>query len=436
MKMKSFLLAAITAAMLLLDASPLWTQGEPISLQEIWRREDIDLKYSTVCKQGRVVRMAKQNTFPKPPTFYLVDLRTGEDVYVTEPNTEIWLFANYLGDKFYVYNYIDTILREYDKETKELLRELSNIPISEIGSRFISPKNEFAQFDRGSHMFLFRDLFTGIVKDSFQIAGSPQDPQSLISWGMDYTIDSRYFNFTSHWLLDKNSPNTFHIYDRQTREIIFKRVTPGSSNFRYQYFNTSNKIAFAEEVQLPGDDKVYSYLRVFDPDTRTIVKDIKISEYPNLTFVINADDTKLIFRVSDPNQNNVNQLYNLKDEKFESLKFKVSAFLADTNALYSWTGLALIAYKFDWTVGVEDIIPQEENIIYPNPTNGTVSLNIRPEFIMGEWIISDMQGRILKKGLIGHSNILEINISDLVSGTYYVTVIGKDKKYSHKILKL
>ncbi|MBE2188834.1 MAG: T9SS type A sorting domain-containing protein [Candidatus Kapabacteria bacterium] len=436
--MKSFLLAAITAAMLLLDASPLWTQGEPQLLEEIWRRQDTKLTYFTVCKQGRMVVMSKSNTFPKPTTWYLIDLKTGENVYVTNPESEFYIFANYLGDKFYVYNYIDSILREYDKDTKELIRELSNIPISEIGATFISPENEFAQFDRDRHMFLFRDLNTGIAKDSFQIAGSSQDPQSLISWGMDYTIDSRYFNFTSTWLLDNNSPNTFHIYDRQTREIIFKRATSRGSHFRYQYFNTSNKIAFAEEVQLPGDDKVYSYIRIFDPDTRTIVKNIRISEYPYLYFVPNYDDTKIIYTVSDPQQHGVTLIYDLENDRFSDFKFIIDGgtLFADTNALYTFNGLFLAAYKFDWTVGVTDATPQEANIIYPNPTNGMVSINITPEFVMGRWNVSDMQGRILKKGLIGHSNILEINISDLVSGTYYVTVIGKDKKYSHKILKL
>ena len=432
--MKRAFIFFAAVAMLLIEASPLWTQGEPQLLEVIWKREQSGLQYSTVCKPARLAICSKRTKpAPFPRTYYLIDLKTGEDIYQTDPNMESGLYVNYMGDKFYVFDIANEKWKEFDTKTKEYIQNAYG-PLN-TGFRFASPDNEFVEFDSERHILLFTDINTGIVKDSFQIAGSQQNPQRFIGHGLEFTPDGRYFNFTTYWLLDNNGPNTFHIYDRQTGEIIFKRVTPGSSNFRYQYFNTSNKIAFAEEVQLPGDDKVYSYLRVFDPDTRTIVKNIKISEYPNLSIVINSDDTKIIYQVSDPQQNNVKQIYNLKDEKFESLKFRAPVFLADTNALYSWTGLALIAYKFDWTVGVEDIISQEFNVIYPNPTNGFVSLNITPEFIMGEWNVSDMQGRILKKGLIGHASTLEINIAGLVPGTYYLTLTKNEKKSSYKLIK-
>ncbi|MCO5249887.1 MAG: T9SS type A sorting domain-containing protein [Candidatus Kapabacteria bacterium] len=430
MKKKSFLVAAITT-LLLCQFTPLWTQGEPKLLEEIWRRDDIDLTYFTVCKQGRMIVMSKYNSKPKLTTLYLIDLKTGENVYVTDSETEMYLFTNYLGDKFYVYNQVDEILREYDTKSKSLSRELLNIPIDGVGTYFISPDNEFISYSSPRQMIYFSDLNTGIVKDSLHIGSQ----QSMISFGKEFTNDSRYFNFTSFWII-KNGPGLFQIYDRQTKEIIFRASTPQGSHFPYQYFNTSNKMAFPEEVKLPGDDKVYSYIRIFDPDTRTIVKNIRISEYPNLSFTISMDDTKIIYRVNDPQLKYVNQIYNLKEDRFESLKFRASGpFLADSNAWYSRTGLALIAYKFDGTVGVEDAMSQESNKVYPNPSNGIVSLNITPEFVMGKWNVSDMQGRILRKGLIGHASVLEINIADLVPGTYFITVIGTDNKQSHKIIK-
>jgi DNA-binding cell septation regulator SpoVG len=232
--------------------------------------------------------------------------------------------------------------------------------------------------------------------------------------------------------LDKNSPNTFHIYDRQTGEIIFKRVTPGSSNFRYQYFNTSNKIAFAEEVQLPGDDKVYSYIRIFDPDSRTIVKDIRVES--NYGFFISMDDKKLIYR-----QGSYNEVYDIENSKYLSYSHYTihnGIILFDTNILYCYSNtVGISANRLDWTVGIDSRFEQKDTTIYPNPTNGMVSINITPEFVLGIWNVSDLQGRILKKGLIGHASTLEINIAGLVPGTYYLTLTNKDSKSSYKLIK-
>ncbi|MBS4000259.1 MAG: hypothetical protein KGZ71_07235, partial [Desulfobulbaceae bacterium] len=55
--MKRAFLFLVTVAMLLIDTSPLWTQGEPISLQEIWRREENGMTFERVCKPGRIVKM-------------------------------------------------------------------------------------------------------------------------------------------------------------------------------------------------------------------------------------------------------------------------------------------------------------------------------------------------------------------------------------------
>lgn len=437
--MKRAFLFLVTAAMLLIDVSPLWTQGEPKLLEEIWRRDDIDLKLNTVCKPARLAicyKKTKSGTFPH--TNYLIDLRTGEEIYQTDPNTQRSIMVNYMGDKFYIYEIAEEKWKEFDTKTKEYIRDAYGYDPLNFDFRFSSPDNCFVFFDPLRFTFLFTDINTGIVKDSFQIEGKQDDPQGVVSWGMEFTPDSRYFNFSSVWTLDSDPPVAFQIYDRQTREIIFKRETPFGRHFRYQYFNTSNKIAFAEEVKLPGDDKVYSYIRIFDPDSRTIVKDIKISEYPYLYFVTNYNDTKIIYTVSDPQQKEYTLIYDLENDRLSDFKFIIhgGTLIADTNALYTFNSLALIAYRFDWTVGAEDAISKESNTIYPNPTNGIVSLNISPEYLMGKWDVSDMQGRILKKGLIGHMNILEINISNLATGTYFVTIIGTDNKQSHKIIRL
>jgi hypothetical protein len=431
--MKRAFIFFAAVAMLLIEASPLWTQGEPQLLEVIWKREQSGLQYSTVCKPARLAICSKRTKpAPFPRTYYLIDLKTGEDIYQTDPNTERTLYINYIGDRFFIYSIADTKWKEYDTKTKEYIQDAYGYDPLNFDFRFTSPDNCFVFFERERQMFLFTDINSGIVKDSFQIEGSTQDPIDLISWGMEFTIDSRYFNFTSDWLLDNNDPQTFHIYDRQTREIIFKRTTPLGSNFRYQYFNTSNKIAFAEEVQLPGDDKVYSYIRIFDPDSRTIVKDIRVES--NYGFFISMDDKKLIYR-----QGSYNEVYDIENSKYLSYSHYTihnGIILFDTNILYCYSNtVGISANRLDWTVGIDSRFEQKDTTIYPNPTNGMVSINITPEFVLGIWNVSDLQGRILKKGLIGHANKLDINISDLIPGTYYLTLTNKDSKSSYKLIK-
>jgi hypothetical protein len=423
MKNKTFLLTAITV-LFLCQFTPLWTQGEPKLLEEIWRREESGMTFERVCKPGRLVKMSKYKD--SDIYLYLIDLQTGETIYKTDPKIDGYtLEFNYFGDRYYLQDQIKDELREYDVKTKEFKRVVKGI--------ISASDSSLAGFDYTSHSLMFRNGNTGVLLDSFKIPNTPNTPlYQVSSIGYEFSIDSRYFFFGLYNLWNQ-STNHYYLYDRQTREIIWKDTINEHESLRYQFFNTSNKIAFAEEVQLPGDDKVYSYIRIFDPDSRTIIKDIRVKS--NNGFLIGMDDKKLIYR-----QGSYNEVFDLEKDKYLDYSHYTifdGWIMFDTDILYCYYDAGgLSANRLDWTVGIEDATTQELNTIYPNPTNGLITLNITTEFNMGEWNISDMQGRILKKGLIGHSHILEINISDLVPGTYFVTIIGTDNKQSHKIIKL
>lgn len=87
-----------------------------------------------------------------------------------------------------------------------------------------------------------------------------------------------------------------------------------------------------------------------------------------------------------------------------------------------------IKYKFD----------RSQNIrIYPNPTDGKISIHMVGNSGSIELCLYDLRGnRILSKEaeiLNNNENTLELNLSDYRSGIYILEVVSKDLRYHQKI---
>ncbi|MFM9985054.1 MAG: T9SS type A sorting domain-containing protein [Flavobacteriales bacterium] len=77
---------------------------------------------------------------------------------------------------------------------------------------------------------------------------------------------------------------------------------------------------------------------------------------------------------------------------------------------------------YDCVVGVENVVDQNEFVLFPNPANDV--LTIQAKHALGVITIIDMQGKIV---LITqcNSSTLRLDISGLASGAYVVRVGGK-----------
>jgi hypothetical protein len=74
--------------------------------------------------------------------------------------------------------------------------------------------------------------------------------------------------------------------------------------------------------------------------------------------------------------------------------------------------------------------------LFPNPTNGTVRIEL-PYNGDGNWILSDISGRQLKADNIANNEkLMELNLSDLPSGTYFITIQLGGNVSTAKIVKL
>ena len=88
------------------------------------------------------------------------------------------------------------------------------------------------------------------------------------------------------------------------------------------------------------------------------------------------------------------------------------------------------------STGIETSIDKEEFIAYPNPTNGSLQIKLQDNFDQGTYEVSDLTGRICIAGkILNHqNNLLELDLSSLSKGTYFVRISGKQKLLTAKII--
>ncbi|MBK8674607.1 MAG: T9SS type A sorting domain-containing protein [Bacteroidetes bacterium] len=74
--------------------------------------------------------------------------------------------------------------------------------------------------------------------------------------------------------------------------------------------------------------------------------------------------------------------------------------------------------------------------LYPNPTNGTVRIEL-PYSGDGNWILSDISGRQIKTNYFANGEkVMELNLSDLPLGTYFITIQLGGNVSTAKIIKM
>ncbi len=105
------------------------------------------------------------------------------------------------------------------------------------------------------------------------------------------------------------------------------------------------------------------------------------------------------------------------------------------------TGLSYSNTSFDWTTqllsNVANSIPQIKNnseiLIYPNPVNKNGTLHISNNNF-NRYIITDIKGRIITKGILNKLTKNNISANNLNRGVYFMTLRNKDDKITNKLI--
>ncbi|MBE2189880.1 MAG: T9SS type A sorting domain-containing protein, partial [Candidatus Kapabacteria bacterium] len=432
--MKRAFLFIVAIALLLLDASPLWTQEE-MELELVW-----EIQYpggnqtrEQVCKKGKFLVNSSDGEW------YLYDLNTGELIYkTTKGDEQHYLMVNDLGDKFYIRNLAVNTFEEYDIQTKELIQKLPHVLDGSNGYYYnllrISSDNVYFEFHEHPHSFVFKDLYTGTVLDSFKVPNSPDQSTFGMNGKGEFSYDGRYFKFGLKNKFSSEAGTNWFVYDRQAKEIVFQRYVDKPSYgppYSPSFYNTSNKLIEIFSKQFPEDDKAYSYIHIYDLDSRALPERAKLSDREwNGRMLIRPDDKVILHRDSDSKS----YLFDLEKLRPFNLKSGLGMTYFDNEYFWYHGGHILRKYSMDWSVGIGDATNMDDQILYPNPTTGAITLAIDEAMFGGQWQIIDINGRKLKQGLIGFTNNLLLNIESLQTGTYILNLQKDSIVMKYKIL--
>jgi hypothetical protein len=405
---RCILFIAAAVVLLICDVSPGWAAE---TLTPKWTRGG--LGYGGICKPGKLI-IANNG-----PAGVLIDLTNGEIIYQTDPDTESGLSTNYLGDKYYFYVNGDNTAHCYDVKSKQYLGKLCSSESSD---------QSMAVFIANNSTFIIGNCINKKLIDSVKVPNTPATGQIFSNWKWEYSLDSRYFALT----LGKGITPYFYLYDRTKKDFIFE----GKRAFVYCLFNKSNKIAFVENMKLVGDDTIYSYIRIYDPDQRKVVQDIKIAKKVINNLIIRMDDGYILYELND--DNNTKGVFDYINNKIlnNDLKPIGSPFRYADSTIIIAAGTGFFCGNiYNWATGINDITPKEDTILYPNPTNNQITVNISEVYYQGTWNITDLTGKIIKKGIILPQNQLQIDISRLLPQNYFLNLTnGKDREL-YKFIK-
>jgi hypothetical protein len=364
---------------------------------------------------------------------YLIDLTNG-NIIDTKVNPERF-HLTYSGDRYFVSNWQVKTMKVYDRYTKQFIQDLE---YKQITDGAISAPDDSTMFvyEPTTHTLNFWNIYKNEFTDSFKIPNTPNVITYSVGVAPTFSYDGRYFGFIFR-LIGGTKEYYFLVYDRIAKEIIFTQTIPIEQySFVYSFMHTSNQMAYGEVIKLDGDDKPYSYIRIFDLDKREVVRNVKISDVSTerVSFITLRQDDN--FFAYGTYLNNDIIFYNLLQNKnidFILPNFSGPILLDDTLYIAGF----MIGYKIDWTlVGVDDKNPLDEDvIIYPNPTTNTVNLNMDSKFFNGTWQLTDLTGQILLKGEISNNENFQLDISNLTPATYFLRISNGKEYKVEKVVK-
>ncbi len=99
---------------------------------------------------------------------------------------------------------------------------------------------------------------------------------------------------------------------------------------------------------------------------------------------------------------------------------------------------AKLSVNINVVLGIDDIQPNNNMIVYPNPVEGQMHISVNNQTIYNTAKIElyDMTGRLFKSHIFKNNDNLDLNIRSIPSGIYIVKVRLDNKKYIKKVIKI
>lgn len=114
----------------------------------------------------------------------------------------------------------------------------------------------------------------------------------------------------------------------------------------------------------------------------------------------------------------------------DDIYFTLSYLNATEYHIYKFSDLALTTSMI--TYGVSNI--KKETLLYPNPSNGKVSINLEKEYKNIIINVSDIQGKLVYSSLAYNSNLVSIDF-EAPSGVYFISISADETNVNLKMIK-
>ncbi|GAB1372243.1 hypothetical protein MASR1M45_23050 [Candidatus Kapaibacterium sp.] len=362
----------------------------------------------------------------------LMDLTNGDTIAIVNGPDQIILDNS--GKRYFTINKFSKTLKVYDRYTNEFIQDL--VYRKYLLGKYVVNDSIMFEFEDNTGTYNFWNIYTNEIIDSYKLQSEPDEPNLTPTGDTPILKDGRYFACNTLLKSGISDIRKFIIYDRKTKEIIFSKIMPPNHDVLVQSFmHRSNQMAFGDVIKLDGDDKPYSYIRIFDLDKREIIRNVRVGEENEKVrhIVIRMDDSFILYLNTTLLYTN---FYDYKNDRKLSFKITTSntPFYIDDSLYVSEYPFS--AYKIDWTtVGVEDEPNPNIPIIYPNPTTNSINLNIDEKFYNGQWQMIDLNGWDILNGIILSNPQLQIDISNLPSATYYLRLTNGKEIKVEKVVK-
>ena len=110
--------------------------------------------------------------------------------------------------------------------------------------------------------------------------------------------------------------------------------------------------------------------------------------------------------------------------------FSISYMNATAYRIYKFSDYNVITSTINY--GISNI--KKETLLYPNPSNGKVTINLEKEYKNIATNVIDLQGKLVYSSLANETNLISIDF-EAPSGLYFISIVADETNFNLKMIK-
>jgi len=355
----------------------------------------------------------------------------------------IFIYNETTSDNIVFYNDSTVIIdannfiRFYNLRTKQMVREIDylkkNYPTRNISEISITKDKRYLSVSTVQDFFVF-DLLT----DSVLMKRSIPD--------MDFFNDPYYNSYVSNKFLDKKN-TLLVVHGANLLEFDYKKDTLLNTNYLGCHPEYGNLDVSDSEDMLTyaaWSEEIANYAYIFNLETKKFQK-IQVAGVDTLLTWVNFFFKDRFLQLDLTFDPYITRFYDIFEKKSIDKNFprftkrNLRSKFSNKILVFDSPAIALV----DGDAFITDI-PQDDTkvevLIHPNPGTNQISIDVNLSS-MGFYKlkISNVEGNIIKSQDYGYlesgKNQLVLNISDLLSGVYFLNLTNGTHNYNFKLVK-